>query len=219
MAERAFPAGMKHASLLLPTVDAMLAEAGRAVGDVRAVYISAGPGSFTGLRVAVTFAKTLAFARGVKLVAVPSLRVAVENAPAAAGRVLGVLDARRGQVFAATYERQGKGFAEVRGVHLTSLANALAEATDAGTPDAGPLWLLGEGLAYHLPGEVPAGVCVAPENLWRPRAAALARVAAGEAAAGRFADPFELKPIYVRLAEAHEKRLMREHGLAEPPTE
>jgi tRNA threonylcarbamoyladenosine biosynthesis protein TsaB len=103
IAAQQFEHGLQNAARMLPLLDAMLREQHLRPPDIHAVCVSQGPGSFTGLRVGITLAKTLCFATGAKLVAVPSLEVIAHNAPAPALRIMPVLDARRGQVFAALY--------------------------------------------------------------------------------------------------------------------
>src|SRR5947209_9406441 len=88
VAEEHFPHGLKHAAEILPMIDRLCRARGWKAADFEQLYVSAGPGSFTGLRIGITLAKTLAFAMGLKLVAVPTLRVLVENAPAEANHVI-----------------------------------------------------------------------------------------------------------------------------------
>src|SRR5882672_8375811 len=103
--EREFPHGLQHAAGLIPLIDELCAKRGWTPGDLREVYVSAGPGSFTGLRIGITLAKTLAFATGARLVAVPTMRGLVENASSEGLQAIVVLDAKREQVFAARFER------------------------------------------------------------------------------------------------------------------
>src|SRR5688500_13858881 len=101
LAEETFPHGLKHAAGLVPMIDRLCGGAGWGPRDVEEVYVSAGPGSFTGLRVGVTVAKTLAFATGARIVAVPTAEVLARNAPPEATYVVIVLDAKRDQIFTA----------------------------------------------------------------------------------------------------------------------
>jgi tRNA threonylcarbamoyladenosine biosynthesis protein TsaB len=200
VAEEAFPHGLKHAAEILPMIDRLCRARGWKPGDFDQLYVSVGPGSFTGLRIGVTLAKTLAFATGVKLVAVPTLRVLVENAPSEATHAVIVLDAKRDQIFTARFERVGHEWVEREPAHLDSLA-AMIERSPK------PVYLLGEGIPYHQK-FIPAGdqVVATPEELWRARAAAVAKIGAQMAGRGEFADPYRLTPLYVRRPEAEEKR-------------
>ena len=72
MTTAALAAGRRHARTLVPEAIRLCEEGGVALAEVRLICVAVGPGSFTGLRVGVTFAKTLAFAVGAEAVAVPS---------------------------------------------------------------------------------------------------------------------------------------------------
>jgi tRNA threonylcarbamoyladenosine biosynthesis protein TsaB len=201
MEERTFPHGLQHAAQVLVIVDEMTRAAGWTPRDVQHVYVSIGPGSFTGLRIAATLAKTLALSIGVKIVAVPSVRVLVENAPHEASNVAIVLDAKRGQVFTASFRREKLAgpWVEVEPAHLDTLSAVIARS-------AAPLHLIGEGIPYHRDAlALGKSLVITPEEAWRPRAGVVARLGAQAASAGHFADPLTLTPVYIRLAEAEEK--------------
>src|SRR5688500_5180312 len=105
VAEEQFPHGLQHAAQIVPIIDRLTRAQGWSPRDVEELYVSIGPGSFTGLRISVTLAKTMALATGVKLVAVPTVRVLAENAPPEARHLVIVLDAKRDQIFTARFER------------------------------------------------------------------------------------------------------------------
>jgi tRNA threonylcarbamoyladenosine biosynthesis protein TsaB len=198
--EEQFQHGLKHAAQIVPIVDRLCRERSWSPRDLDHLYVSVGPGSFTGLRIGITLAKTLAFATGVKLVAVPTVRVLVENAPADAQHVIIVLDAKRDQIFTARFERDGAAWIEREPAHLGSLTDMLARSPR-------PVLLIGEGIPYHerfVPKE--AGVAVSPPEMWSARAAAVAKLGIAMAARGEFADPYTLAPIYIRKPEAEERR-------------
>ncbi|MEJ7781825.1 MAG: tRNA (adenosine(37)-N6)-threonylcarbamoyltransferase complex dimerization subunit type 1 TsaB [Solirubrobacteraceae bacterium] len=90
-----------HAAQLLPLCNALLERAGLRFADLDRVAVGLGPGTFTGLRIAIATARGLAHAGGAQLTGVPTLEVVAAGADAAA--VLAVLDARRGEAFAAGY--------------------------------------------------------------------------------------------------------------------
>jgi tRNA threonylcarbamoyladenosine biosynthesis protein TsaB len=129
LSESHFSGPMRHSAEIFPAITNLLGKFDKKPEQIEQVYISAGPGSFTGLRIAVTFAKTLALANGAKIIAVDTLDViaanitgfTAENAEkikvSTEGRLssvishpsselLGViLDAKRGQFFIAVYEK------------------------------------------------------------------------------------------------------------------
>jgi tRNA threonylcarbamoyladenosine biosynthesis protein TsaB len=210
VAEEAFEHGLKHAAEILPMIDRLCQGRGWGPKDLQEVYVSAGPGSFTGLRIGITLAKTLAFAIGVKLVAVPTVRVLAENAPPQAKHVVIVLDAKRDQVFTARFERVSNEWVEREGAHLDSLTAMIQRAPK-------PLCLVGEGIPYHRK-FIPTGEdgVVTGEESWRARAAVVAKIGGEMARRGEFVDPFKLTPIYVRKPEAEEKREMAERAGLSP---
>jgi len=206
VAEDSFSHGLQHAAKLLPLIDDLTRKRGWTPADIAHVYVSIGPGSFTGLRIAVTLAKTLAFATGAKIVAVPTARVLVENAPAEAREVVIILDAKRGQVFTARYRRDDveTRWQEAEPARLDTLAAMLARA-------GRPVYLIGEGIPYHRePISAAADVIVTDEMTWRARAGVVSQLGTLMAQLGTFADPISLAPLYVRLPEAEEKRLIAE---------
>ena len=200
IAEEKFPHGLRHAAEILPMIDRLCRGRGWSAKDLEHIYVSAGPGSFTGLRIGVTLAKTLAFATGVKLVSVPTVRVLAGNAPPEAMHLIIVLDAKREQIFTARFERIGDAWVEREPAHLDALT-AMIERSPR------PVHLLGEGIPFHEKFAVKeAGVCIAPPESWRARAGAVAKIGLELADAGEFVDPFLLTPIYIRKPEAQEKR-------------
>src|SRR3954452_3287486 len=147
--EREFPHGLQHAAGLITLIDQLCAQRGWKPSDLQQVYVSAGPGSFTGLRIGITLAKTLAFATSAKLLAVPTMRVLVANAPPEAQHAIIVLDAKRDQIFTARFARIDQRWEEQEPAHLDHLAAML-------TRSPRPIHLIGEGIFYHQQ-HIPAG--------------------------------------------------------------
>ena len=203
LGERVFEHGLKNAATILPAIDDLVRPHG-GPGAIATLCVSVGPGSFTGLRIATTLAKTLAFATGCRIVAVPSLPVLARNAPDDATHVIIVLDAKRGQIFTARYERDGEDWIEREPARLDTLAAMLARAPR-------PVHLIGEGIDYHR-SVIPShpDIIVTDPTRWRARAEVVADLGLRMATAGKFADPMRLAPLYIRLPEAEEKRLVAE---------
>lgn len=176
---------------LARSIGDVLRERGVRVSDLDRIVCGAGPGSFTGLRIAASLAKGLAMGRGVPMFAVSSLELIVagrEPAPVA-GRWLAVIDALRGECFTGAYEVDAAG-------HVVSLAaDMLLARADA------------ESLAARLearltgPGEVD-GIA--------PHARGIAHLGDRIDAAGPV-DLASWEPVYGRVAEA-QARWERSHG-------
>jgi tRNA threonylcarbamoyladenosine biosynthesis protein TsaB len=223
----AFSAPLRHSNEIFPTIDRLLQRRGYGPPGIEQIHISIGPGSFTGLRIAVTMAKTMHLAGAVKVVTVDSLDVVVANLsdtcvkPTAAphngrgmsipDRIVSLFDAKRGQFYAAVYERVAAGSkaADSAGYRIPAPENtswhkiapdrlmSAREIIDgfAGTHRIG---LLGDGLLYHRDQFDTGDLCVLPEPWWGPSAANVHRLGYQKALAGRFADPLTLTPLYLR---------------------
>jgi tRNA threonylcarbamoyladenosine biosynthesis protein TsaB len=141
-------------------------------------------------------------------VAVPSLDVIAENAPQRHNVVIPILDAKRGQVFAAKYTRTQES-AELTGELAPALVEPTAFLTEAlaHSPDHA-IAILGEGIDYHRPAIEAAKqhgtITELPKELWYPTAATIHKLAWPKADRGEFANPATLLPIYIRLPEAEE---------------
>jgi len=233
LAETAFSAPMRHSSELFPAVGGLLERFGRKPVEIEQVYVSAGPGSFTGLRIAVTMAKTMHLANNtVRIVAVDTLDVIaanaichIENKPGAPGvsgeRIAAIIDAKRGQFFVAVYEKarakpvSGKtkpalsaGLGWAGGGWRKIFADSLLSASQFLESFANPakaVRLLGEGLVYYRENFEAMGVEFFDESLWAPKAEKVHFLGWQMAVEKRFSDPLGLTPSYLREADARAK--------------
>jgi len=200
LVEDTFPHGLQHAARIIPAIDGLCRQLGWSSPELQEIYVSAGPGSFTGLRIGITLAKTLAMVTRAALVAVPSVRVIVENAPADAKNAIVVLDAKRDQIFTASFVRTNNGWQQRDPAQLSVLTEMLAKSPR-------PVYLIGEGIPYHrkfIP-DNDGEIFVTDESLWRPRAGTVATLGWKMARSGEFTDAMKLLPIYIRRPEAEEK--------------
>src|SRR5271163_3350540 len=145
LAERQFSSTMRHAVEMMPTLAELVKGQGWKPGDIQQVYVSVGPGSFTGVRIAVTAARALNQAIGCKLVAVPTVDVLAANAPTDIENLGVILDAKRGQVYAARYNRNASGVLE------RTAGPMLCDPREFVADSPRPLHLIGEGIDYHRP--------------------------------------------------------------------
>ncbi|MHB1156642.1 MAG: tRNA (adenosine(37)-N6)-threonylcarbamoyltransferase complex dimerization subunit type 1 TsaB [Phycisphaerales bacterium] len=145
LAHESLPPQQRHTVELLPRIDALARRFGFTPHDLAEVYVSIGPGSFTGLRIAVTMAKMFARVTGCKLVAVPTLDVVVRNAPDDATNIAVMLNAKRGQCFTGLYERSvplpqvGERLGEGDGRRVTSDAKQTISRDSTSHPHPNPL--------------------------------------------------------------------------------
>ena len=126
----------KHAARIIPTVDAVLTDAGLEIGELAGIVVGEGPGSFTGVRVAASTAKGLARALDVPLWALSSLAAAAVGDLGAGGPGVRyvLFDARADRVYAACY---GVGSRGVEGVGEAAGAGGIGETRDNGAPGPG----------------------------------------------------------------------------------
>ena len=202
--EAVFEKGMEHGRELAPRVDALCrAEAWAPLADIDLVAVSQGPGSFTGLRVGIAFAKGVAFAASKPMVGVGSLDVIAENVTPPPDHACVVLDARRGDVFYAVYRREADAWRRIAGPALGRPEEALGLLPR-------PAWVLGEGVAVAESCFNGEGLCVAGQETWAPRPGAVGLLGERIAREGTLADVATLGPIYLRRPAAEERRLADE---------
>jgi tRNA threonylcarbamoyladenosine biosynthesis protein TsaB len=124
LAERMIAVQATHSETVLPEIERVLDSCGRRVDEIGAIVVGAGPGSFTGVRIAASFAKGMAFGLGARLYAYSSL-AAIAVGTGTRGRVCAILDARRGQLYAAGYDLSPAGIRELRPPTATTLVDLL----------------------------------------------------------------------------------------------
>jgi tRNA threonylcarbamoyladenosine biosynthesis protein TsaB len=211
------PAGAHpgHATRLLGLAQQLLDGAGADWGRIERLAVGLGPGTFTGLRVGIATARGLAQSRSLPLVGVSSLAAlaapALAAAPPRAPGVLAVIDARRGEVFAAAYAQLGDGspseLSAPRALAPEAIASALPE--DAGAAAGAGTWLaVGDGAVRYRAELERAGVHVPADAdpLHRVTAGAICSLGRSSAAAG---DVNGVLPDYRRLPDAE---LALQHG-------
>ena len=179
-----------HTTRLVPALDALFLSAGRSRGDLCAVGVVLGPGSFTGLRVGIAAAEGLSKGLGVPAFGLDSL-AALAEAATGEGTGLALLDARRKQVYAGSFVREGDA------VYSASLPVAIGpEEVLARMP--GPSWAAGDGVT--LVEGWPEG-CILSAGI--PNlAVSAARNALRALRDGR--SPGVLTPLYVRAPDIRE---------------
>lgn len=182
LAARAEVMARGHQERLAPMAEAVMAEAGVPFSALERLGVTLGPGSFTGLRVGVAFAKGLAEALGIPAVGVGTLEAL---AAPVAGLVVAAIDARRDQLYLQAFE-DGRPLTAPDALHRDTAAVRLAE-IGAGRP----LTLIGSGAALLAP-MVPAARLIAAEGADARHVARLAVIRR----------PAPLKPLYLRAPDA-----------------
>lgn len=189
----------RHARDLVPTLAALLAARGWRPRDLQGIIVSRGPGSYTGLRVGIMSAKTLAYAAGIPLVAVDTFAAVAAQAPLEARHVEVWADAQQGRVYAQTFARPATqaALAPETSLVITPVAERISS-LDA------TCWLTGPGLERYetqLPQPFPCVTGTARE----PQPESLLTLGLIRLRAGERDDPFGLEPLYLRPSSAEEQ--------------
>lgn len=195
-----------HASWLMPSISALLEGTGTEVSSVDVFALTTGPGSFTGLRIGVSTVKGLAWTSGKKVFAVSTLAALALNLRYSSFTVCPVLDARKGELYAALYRFNG-GCIETVLKDAAIAPLELIRLLSSGEVPTGKVAFLGNGAGAHRELlESVKGAFIAPEPLWHIRASNVALIANERIMSGE--EPMEaagITPVYLRKSEAEIK--------------
>ena len=206
LARQSLDPAKRSATTLAPAIEQALRAAGKLAKELDLVATTVGPGSFTGLRVGVTMAKTLSYALGCDLMGLNTLDVlaaqVVEAGLVGTGIIHAVLDAQRKELFVGRYQRSE--VAQEPLLRLNGGQSILSADSWLKTLQAGDV-VTGMGLV-RWKNQLPPGVIVAPENLYEPDAVMIGRLALREHQAGRRDDLWTISPLYIRPSYAEERK-------------
>ena len=193
-----------HSQTLLPMAKAALDCAGLSVNEMNLLAVSAGPGSFTGVRIGVACIKGLAFPDNKSCCGVSTLEAMAMNLRGQQALVCAVMDARCGQVYNGLFltgENRVQRLTEDRALSMEELA---AELPTWMKGREIPLILVGDGarLCFESPCFVDISCALAPEHLRMQRASGVAEAARQAFLEGNTVSPERLAPIYLRLPQA-----------------
>ncbi len=192
--ERSLVAGHRHSELLLPMIRGLLDDHGATLSDLDGVAFGAGPGAFTGLRIACGIAQGLALGAGLPMIGVSTLEALAETARQQhpTSRVIAALDARAQEVYVAAYRHDGVRWHE-------AVAPAVIAPAAATLPDGGGWIGVGSGFtAYPTLRERCIAVLASYEPILAPTATAIGALALPRLAAGEGVAARDAAPIYLR---------------------
>jgi len=197
----------RHSSELLVTINRLLESYSLVPTDIKRIYLPKGPGSFTGIRIAVTFAKIAAFALKTKISAVNTLDALAENVTAAIHnktleiqRLAAILDAKRGLFYIAVFDWEKDHFVRKSEDLLITAGDFLSRFCSQDVP----VHLLGEGLLFYQQLFMHPQTIILDKTFWPARAESVWQLGEKQAAIGQFDDPYTLIPLYIRKPEAEE---------------
>jgi tRNA threonylcarbamoyladenosine biosynthesis protein TsaB len=196
LAVRRIEEARRQARDLAPAAAELLAGQGWRPGDVQAVFVSRGPGSYTGLRVGIMSAKAFAYATGCPVLAVDTFAAVASQVPPPMGRVDVLADAQQDKVYAQPFARE-EGWRPLAPLAIVRFADWLA----GRDPDA---TVTGPGL-LRWAAQLPDGVATVEPALWEPQAASLLRLGLARYQTGERDDLWSLEPLYLRPSSAEEQ--------------
>lgn len=191
---------LTHSEILLPLLENALKQYGAEVKDIDLFAVSAGPGSFTGVRIGASTVKGLAFAENKPCVSVSAPEALAKNV--GRGVVCAVMDARRDQFYTATFEN---------GVRVTEDAALSFEEIRQSLSAYGEVTVCGDGMEKFLSlceGDsnlFPASYAAADQNALSVALCGYEKFVRGEAVSAK-----ELQPVYLRMPQAEREKLEKE---------
>lgn len=209
--------GLTHSVTLMPLLDGMLGAAGLTLDDMELIAVTHGPGSFTGLRIGVSAAKGLAWAKDLPCCGVSTLEAMAWGVTDFEGIVAGAMDARRQQIYNAFFRCENGTVTRLCADRAVSVEQAAQELSAL----PGTKLIVGDGaeLLYNCLQKIDAP-CRLASPLHRYQSAAGVAMAAEQLLAqGLTCTAQELRPMYLRLSQAERERLAKGLPLTAEPTE
>lgn len=200
--------GNTHSETLLPMVESLLRFFSLSVDDIDLFAVSAGPGSFTGVRIGAATVKGLAFDTQKPCIAVPTLEALAENLIMTDGLICPVMNARRKQVYTALFRAQNGVLTRLipdSAIAISELDALLADFDE-------PVRLVGDGYEITAP-LLTHQILPTPERLRHQSAYSVAQTAKRLYDAGIRTSDVEAVPTYLRPSQAERERLEREKSL------
>ena len=196
-AESTWYTSMNHTVELMPTIAVMLDRHGLAPEELDGLAVALGPGSFTGLRIGLSVAKGLSIALGIPIVGVPTLDIVAYAHYGQGLPICAIIQAGRGRICVALYERQGAGWQRQTDYQLATVEELAAELK-------GPTLFCGgvdESLSAELQAHMGARATIASPASSLRRASYLAEIGWERLRAGEGDDLATLEPLYLHHPE------------------
>ena len=199
--------GLTQSELLLPMAENILKNLHLTFDDVGLLACAVGPGSFTGVRIGVALVKGIAFGKNIPCVSVSTLDELAENLRGLDGIIVPCMDARRQQVYTATYRAKDgnlEKLTEDRAIAISELAEELRAYDE-------PIYLSGDGYEVARRGLCAVGIDVkhTPTLLITENAYSVAVIAKRKYDSGEVQTDLDIAPTYLRMPQAERERLER----------
>jgi tRNA threonylcarbamoyladenosine biosynthesis protein TsaB len=197
LCEETGDAGPSTSAAIPSLIRSLFNRAGFQPADLDAFCVTVGPGSFTGVRVGIALVKGLAFAAGKPVIPLSSLELLALNAQKSTLPVCAMFDARKGEVYTATFSFAG-------GMELVRPEKAADPLVVTAETDGATLFVGDGAIRYRelISGSLGKLAVFPEEHVHMPRASAAAALAVERFRSGAAVSPFDLQPRYLRLSEA-----------------
>ncbi len=193
-----------HSSRLMPAIQSLLGNCGITPSELEAIAIAKGPGSYTGVRIGVTVAKTIAWTLQIPIFGVSSLAVLAANGKYFGGFIMPLFDARRGQIYTGLYRYENNVLQTIEKDTIILAIDFVKRVKQYNKP----VLLLGIDVSIHeevLKSELGELAIIAPPSLHIPKAVELSFLAQTSEVCGIHS----FVPNYIRLTEAETNWLAR----------
>jgi tRNA threonylcarbamoyladenosine biosynthesis protein TsaB len=201
-----------HSLRLMPAIEELFVQLGIEPKQLDGIAVAQGPGSYTGIRIGVTTAKTLAWSLNIPILGVSSLQVVAQNRLDYQGKIIPMFDARRGQVYRGmyTFDAQQQIAIATEEDRLQLFADLLEELKET----EASLLFIGEGARQHVDQiyEVLGGRAMLARDIDHPPRAGQLAYIAWKLWDKRMEQVHSFAPEYLQLAEAEAKWLERQSG-------
>jgi len=207
---------LNHLQNLMLMTEKLLDDSKLSIGDVSCIGVSEGPGSFTGIRIGVSTARALSQALDIPIISVPTLKTFVYNMDHYKGIICPIFDARRNQVYSGAYvwDQQGTNFSEKIKGDAYTIQEIFEELEKITAGQNIEIMFFGDGIAVYE-GQILSWaekasasglkVAFAPEEIRYQNASSTARMALELFKNNKATDYENIKPVYMRKAEAQRK--------------
>ena len=191
---------LTHSETLLPHIQQVLKMVGVAKNQLKAVAVSLGPGSFTGLRIGLGAAKAIAYGLNIPIIGVPTTEALAWHYPVPGIVTIPFIDAQKGNVYSGIYALQESKIVELSPVQVYTLDEALEL---CGQQDK-TVMAVGDMVQKKLANrqDLPASLQIPPQHMVMPRAANVAMAGLSRLAQAKVDSVMNLEPIYIRRSEA-----------------